>query len=155
MRLLFASIAALVSPCTAAAETLEEALIAAHEVERFHGQARFARLERRVVPPWPRRTELDPFRQQSDFVRLQFGVRRHFQRPIIDRLHQQTFFRIAQNNRRTGVAAFQNIFARIEQQAAFAFFALHAVALVAIIDEDRANFLFEELQLRRLDGGAK
>ena len=53
---------------------------------------------------------------------------------------------MAGNNGRSGIAPFEDPVAGIEEEAAFEFFSLFAVALVTILDENRADFLFEKLE---------
>src|SRR5208283_4125581 len=54
--------------------------------------------------------------------------------------------------RRAGVATLQHSLARIEMQTALKFFASGAVALVATLDEKRADFHFEKLVALRRRG---
>ena len=64
---------------------------------------------------------------------------------VADRFEQQTLLRITGHNRRAGIAAFQQSVAGVKQQAPFDFFRVLRVTLVAMLDEDRTDFLLKEL----------
>ena len=64
---------------------------------------------------------------------------------VTDRLDQETFFQVARHDGRSGIAAFEQGFACVEQQTTLDLFALRAVAFVAVVNEQRANFLFEKI----------
>ena len=75
---------------------------------------------------------------------LSFG--RHLQIGIgvSNSLDQQALLRVTRHNRRSGFTAFEHTLAGIEQQSAFDFFGLRAVAFVAIVSQHRANAVLEK-----------
>ncbi len=102
------------------------------------------------------RAQLHPRHQISDHGvgQLRF-LRRHFQ--ILDLvphgLDQQTFLRLAGDDGGfSGIAALLPAGFRIEVKVALELLRLRAVALVAMLDEHRSNFLFEEGDAGRLGG---
>ena len=100
------------------------------------------------------RAHFHPGFQCGDFFRRQFfALGRHLEIfiRVTHRLDQKTFVRIARFDGRAGVAAFQQRFAGIEQQAAFDFFAVLAVALVAVVGEDGADLAFKKLGAGGID----
>ena len=107
--------------------------------------------QRRTSRARIRRAHFHPGDQIVDLRVGKFlALRRHLQVRIgvTDGFDQQTFFRIAGNDRRARVAAFLPAAFPIELQAAFDFAFGRAVTLVAIVGEDRTNFVFEEIELR-------
>src|SRR2546427_12210141 len=86
-----------------------------------------------------RRAHFYPRLQVGDLFRGKlFVLWRHLEVFICvaDRLDQKALFRVAGRDGRAGVAAFEQTIARVEQEAAFDFFRLRAVALVAVLDKD-------------------
>ena len=96
------------------------------------------------------RAQFDPGHEVGDLaVRKLLAFRRHLQIGIgvADGFDEHTFFRIAGNDHRAVLAAFEQAFVGIEQQAAFDLLGLLAVAFVAVVGEEWADFVFEELDL--------
>ena len=69
---------------------------------------------------------------------------------VIDRLDQAAGFGFARDHHRTDLASLEDELTRIQAQSGLLF--LFAVALVTMVSQDRADFLFEELQLRGRGG---
>ena len=68
---------------------------------------------------------------------------------VTDGFNQQTFSRVAGNDDRAGIPAFEHGLARIDPQAAFDFFRIRTMALVTTFGKNGADFLLEELDLFR------
>src|ERR1019366_5091001 len=73
------------------------------------------------------------------FGHLNVGV------PVADGLNEKTFIRLARRHGRTPIAALQEGSAAVETQAAANFLRLGGVTFVALFDQDRTDFLLEEL----------
>jgi len=97
------------------------------------------------------RAHFHPRRQIGDLVVVEFFVLGHLQIRIgvTNRLDEQARFRITRHNRQAAVAAFEQRFAAVEQQAAFDFFRKSAVTLVAMVGKNGPDFAFKKFQLRR------
>ena len=104
-----------------------------------------------------RRTHLDPLFEDRDFVVRQLaagllGRHRELRIGVLDGLDEQRLLEVARDDGRAFVAALVGAVAGVEDEAALRGILLGGVALVAAIDEDRADVLLEELEsfLRRL-----
>ena len=104
-----------------------------------------------------RRTHLDPLLEDRDLVVRQLaagllGRHRELRIGVLDGLDQQGLLEVAGDDGRTFVAALVGAVAGVEDEAALRGVLLGGVALVATVDEDRADVLLEELEsfLRRL-----
>ena len=74
---------------------------------------------------------------------------------VTNRLDHPALFWIPRHDDRAGLAAFEQPIPTIEQEAAFDFLGLGAVAFVAVVGQNRADFVLEELGLGRGEVGAK
>ena len=106
---------------------------------------------------WPRQSLADPFRQRGDRLGrdLLVGARHGFDvlhLGVVDCEDQAADLRLAGYDNGPDFAALEDKFAGIETEAGLLF--LGAVALVAIVSEDRADLLFEELDLGGRRGGS-
>jgi hypothetical protein len=81
--------------------------------------------------------------------------RRHLQVfiGVTDGLDEQAVVGVSRDDGGAGVAAKQDAVARIEQELALDPVGLVTVALVAVLAQKRADPLFEELEVRRGEGG--
>ena len=100
------------------------------------------------------RAHFHPLGQRRDLVVLQLAAllaRRHLQILVLvfDRLEQRTRLGIAGHDRWADLAAFEHAVARVERQPALGFAVFEAVALVAVVREDRADFALEKSGLFR------
>ena len=101
------------------------------------------------------RAHLHPGLEVGDHRVGQLLLRRHLEVLIlvVDRLDEQTFLRIARDDRRPQVAPLAHPCARVEEQVAAQLLGLGGMALVALLDQDRPDSRFEEgdaLRCRRL-----
>jgi hypothetical protein len=89
---------------------------------------------------------LDPSRQIGDLLIRKMLPRRHFQfgMCLSDGLEQQAFFRLARNQRWSAAAAVDHAIAVVQAQAPLGV-GVRGMAVVAIVGEQRPNFLFEEI----------
>ena len=67
---------------------------------------------------------------------------------VTDRLDQKALFKVSGFYGGAAIASFKQTFARIQEQAALDFDALMAVARVAIVHQERADFALEKLGAR-------
>src|SRR5881628_3046360 len=89
------------------------------------------------------RAHLDPGDQVLDlFVRKLVAFGRHLEIGIgvADSLDEKTLLRVSGHDGRAGGTTFENAFARVQQQFALQLERLRAVALVAVLREQRADF---------------
>ena len=98
----------------------------------------------------PRQALTHPLRERGDRLRRKFIV---FARhgvdirgfDVVDRKDQSAGFRVSGYDDRAEFAALEDVLTRIQAKTGLLF--LLSVALVAMVGEDRADFLFEKLQL--------
>ena len=97
----------------------------------------------------PRSTQFDPLHEDSDLLRRQLPVRRHLIPVglISQGLDQLALIWFPRHDRRVGVAPLQGGLARVESQASLLL--LRTVALLAMLHQQWADFLLEELNLLR------
>jgi len=72
---------------------------------------------------------------------------------IIDRLDEQAFAGVTWDDGGFCLAATKEARAGIESESPFDLFTFIAVALVTVLDENRADFLFKKSELGRVIGG--
>ena len=108
----------------------------------------------RLGAPWPRGAETNPLLEVGHGLFAQLFLGRHLQVRVgvLDRLDQQALGRVAGHDCLARVAASQDGFAGVELEVAFVLFV--AVALVAIVDEQRPNLAFKELDALRRKAGS-
>lgn len=73
----------------------------------------------------------------------------------MESLDQEAVLGVSRDDRRAGVAAFEDSIARVQEKTGLEFASVgrfHRMALVAVIDENRANLAFKELYFSRLSG---
>ena len=98
-----------------------------------------------------RRTHLDPLFKEGDFFVGQFaagllGRHRELGIGVLDGLDEQGLLEVAGDDGGTFVAALVGAVAGVEDEAALRGILLGGVALIATVDEDRADVLLEELE---------
>ena len=82
--------------------------------------------------------------------------RRHLEIVLpLQRVNDQAISRLPGHRRCTGFTAFLQSRRRVEQQSSADLFRFHSMALVAFLHQDRSDFGFEELPLRRGDVGGE
>ena len=90
-------------------------------------------------------------------VRGERALRRHLEVAILvaDSLNQPGLLRVAGHQRRTSVTALEQALPGVERKAALVLFRRRAVTLVAALDQHRADFFLEEIQMlaSRFGGG--
>jgi hypothetical protein len=93
------------------------------------------------------RAHLHPRFEVRDLRIGQLLVRRHLEFFVLvtDGLDQPALVGIAEDNAGPGVAALEQAGARVEQQVRLQLVGFRAVALVAALDEERADYFLEEL----------
>ncbi len=96
----------------------------------------------------------DPRFQDRYLFRSQFLGRRHLQvlGLVAHGLDEEALVELARNDGRAAVAALEDSGPAIEQQAALVFLGLAGVALVTLLDQERADLLLEEVPLFRRAG---
>ena len=97
-------------------------------------------------------THRDPLGQPVDGLLRKLRLGRHLQVVVVvrNRLNQAAGLRIAGDDRRAGVAALAEALAGVEQQFALGLAGLFAVALVAVLHQQRADVVLEKLDPLRL-----
>ena len=101
--------------------------------------------------------ELHPLDEVGDLRRRERLFRRHLELlvPMPDALDEQRVVGFAGHDGRTGFAALGPAVARVEAQAALGLLRAGAVALVAMLGEQRPNAFLEECDALLRSGGAK
>src|SRR5688500_13826788 len=89
----------------------------------------------------------DPLLEVGGHVVGQLAARRHLQLRVADRLKEQALRGVAWNQSGAAVAAGAERVAGVEPQAAFDLVRLFGMALVAVLDQHRADLLLEEVDL--------
>ena len=99
--------------------------------------------------PGPRRAHADPFLQVGDDPVGQFFIGRHLKLvvEVDDGSDQETLFRLAGHHHGAGFSPLEKPFPAVEIELRLQLLRPGAVAFVAMLGEDRANFLFEEGEL--------
>src|SRR5262249_18391307 len=97
------------------------------------------------------RSHPDPGLEVGDLLVRKFSLRRHLEILIApsNRLDDPTLLGIAGDDRRARVAALEEPFAGVEEEPALELLRALAVALVAALDQTRADALLEEFDLLR------
>ncbi len=92
----------------------------------------------------PRQTQLDPPPEAGDLARRELTLRRHLQlAAMLDGRDEQALARLARHGRRAAVAPLEHRIPAREAQPAFRLVA--AVALLALLGQERPDLLLEEL----------
>lgn len=97
-----------------------------------------------------RRAHFHPFRQIGDLlVGKLFALWRHLQIGIgvANGFDEQTAFRVARDDGGPGIASLGDAVAIFEGKVAAQFFRLRTVAFVTVVNKNRADFGFKELEL--------
>ncbi len=100
----------------------------------------------------PGSSHFHPGRESGNLLGRQLAVRRHLQGDVVvaHGLHQQAFVWFARHNRWACIAANEQRRPVVEQQPSLQLFSLCRMTLVALLDQDGPDLLFEELVSARL-----
>ena len=120
-------------------------LLAGGEIEQVRFQRRSGDIVRRPGRPFAN----PPLEISQDCIRQFWFLRRHGQVFVTMRhcREQETRLRFPWDDGRPRIASLQKAGRNVHTQAALEFLARRAVALVAILSEDRPDFLFEKFHL--------
>ena len=88
---------------------------------------------------------LDPFLEVCDHVLGKLPLGRHFEPLVLDRLDQQALVGMLRRDHLARVASFTQAVMRVKNEMPFGLGDVPRVALVAVVHQDRPDFLFEEI----------
>src|SRR5688500_16510523 len=89
----------------------------------------------------------DPALEIRDYGRRQLALRRHLKILVAQSLHHEALLRLTGHDSGTALAPFASCLAAVEEQPPLKFFRLPRMALVAMRDQDGADFCLEEFDL--------
>ena len=92
-------------------------------------------------------THLNPPGESVDLVFVESATRRHQYRLSLNAMNQGTLLGLPRNNGGPGLSALESGLSAVQPKPRKGRGHLRAMAGIAVIDEQRTNFLFEELEL--------